>query len=132
EQIAEGYVHEELRIGGMDCPSCAAEISEVVGKMPGVVSSAVDFPSARLVVEYRAADVNSEQIRGEVRKLGFSATPVREAVEEEKPSLWPLVVGAALWIVGWLAPGEPVWLRGVAFSACALVSGFRMFLPGLL
>ena len=132
EQIAEGYVHEELRIGGMDCPSCAAEINDVVGKMPGVVSSAVDFPSARLVVEYRAADVNSDQVRGEVRKLGFSATPVREAVEEEKPSVWPLILGAALWLAGWLAPAEPIWLKGVAFSACALVAGWRMFLPGLL
>lgn len=132
EQIAEGYVHEELRIGGMDCPTCAAEISEVVGNLKGVVSSGVDFGTARLVVEYRETDVTSEQVRGEVRKLGFSATPIREAVNEETPNIWPLAISAALWLAGWFGPVEPTWLKAGAYSACALVAGWRMFLPGLL
>jgi Cd2+/Zn2+-exporting ATPase len=131
EQIAEGYVHEELRIGGMDCPSCASEISDAVGKMQGVVAAGVDFPSARLDVEYRVGEQTSDQIRGEVRKLGFSATPVREVAEEEKPNLLPLALGAALWLVGYFA-AYPVWLKAAAFTACVLVSGWRMFFPGLI
>jgi Cd2+/Zn2+-exporting ATPase len=131
-QIAEGYVHEELRIGGMDCPSCASEISDVLGKMPGIVSAGVDFASARLVVEYRDNELTSDQVRGEVRKLGFTATPVREAVVEARPSVLPIVFGAALWLAGYLAPAEPVWVKAILFSSCALVSGWRMFVPGLL
>jgi Cd2+/Zn2+-exporting ATPase len=132
EQIAEGYVHEELRIGGMDCPSCAAEISDVVGRMHGVVSAAVDFPSARLVVEYRAEEVTTENVRSEVRKLGFTATPTLETHSIERPPMLPIVLGGALWLVGWLIPTDPVWMTAAAFVACALVSGWRMFLPGLL
>ena len=132
EQIAHGYVHEELRIGGMDCPSCASEISEVLGKVPGVVSAGVDFPSARLVVEYRESQVKSEDLRGEVRKLGFTATPVRDAIEEERASPIPILAGALLWIAGYLAPESPTWLKAALFTACALVSGWRMFVPGLL
>ncbi|MDQ2986884.1 MAG: cadmium-translocating P-type ATPase [Armatimonadota bacterium] len=132
EQISDGYVHEELRIGGMDCPSCASEISDVVAKLNGVVSASVDFPTARLVVEYSAAGLTSDQVRGEVRKLGFSATPVREASEEVAPSVLPLLLGAVLWLMGCFAPSDPVWIKGAAFSACALVAGWRMFLPGLL
>lgn len=132
EQIAEGYIHEELRIGGMDCPSCASEISEVVGKLPGIVSAGVDFAAARLVVEYREAEISSDEVRGEVRRLGFTATPVREAIAEERVSVVPIALGGALWLAGWLAPAEPIWLKGVLFALCALASGWRMFVPGLL
>lgn len=129
--IAHGYVHEDLRVGGMDCPSCAEEIESSLSAMPGVDSAHLDFASARLSVEYKADTVDSEAIRREVRRLGFSATAVREAVEEERPSLVPLVGGAALWVAGFFAPATPIWLKAVLFTACALVSGVRMFLPGL-
>jgi len=132
EQIAEGYVHVELRIGGMDCPSCATEIDEVVSELDGVVSSSVDFTSARLKVEHRLDAIDSDRLRGEVRKLGFSATPVRDAVPEVPPSVLPLIISCGLWLAGWFAPVAPLWVKAALFSACALVAGWRMFVPGIL
>lgn len=39
-------------ISGLDCPHCAMEIEEKLARLPGVRSASINFPMARLNVEY--------------------------------------------------------------------------------
>lgn len=39
-------------ISGLDCPICAMEIEEKLARLPGVHKANINFPAARLVVEY--------------------------------------------------------------------------------
>jgi Cd2+/Zn2+-exporting ATPase len=39
-------------LDGLCCPNCAAEIDEMVKKLPEVRQASVDFPNTRLSVEF--------------------------------------------------------------------------------
>lgn len=131
-EVADGYVHDRLRIGGMDCPSCAAEIETALRSKDGVAACSVDFPAARLSVEYELGRITIPQIQAEVRKLGFSGQPVRDEVRQSNiGQVIPLFVGGPLYVAAWFVP-ETGPFRAVLFALSAVVSGWRMFLPGLI
>jgi Cu2+-exporting ATPase len=55
----------------MGCASCAARVESVVGNQSGVVSAAVNFASANLIVEYIPEAVSPEKMREAVRNAGY-------------------------------------------------------------
>jgi Cd2+/Zn2+-exporting ATPase len=131
-EVAHGFAHETLRVGGMDCPGCASEVQAAVGGVTGVKSCSVDFASARMSVEFELGTTDVASIRREVRRLGFSASPL--SVADSDTTYLPLVtlaVGGLLWLSGWL-PLEPSWLDPLLFVASAAVSGWRMLVSGFI
>jgi len=63
----------ELEIGGMTCASCAARITKRLNKLDGVDAS-VNYATERASVTFAdTADVDVEQIIGEVEAIGYTA-----------------------------------------------------------
>lgn len=130
--VASGFGHEAFRIGGMDCPGCAKEIESGLGKVSGILSCSVDFPTARMRVEFDRSVVDASNIKREVRQLGFTANSVFSA-DAETP-VWEvatLVIGAALFASAVAVPG-PEWVKVSLYCASGLVSGWRMLYTGIL
>ncbi len=129
--VASGFGHEAFRVGGMDCPGCAKEIETGLGSVQGVLSCSVDFPTARMRVEYDRKVVDPNQIRREVRQLGFSAQSIFSA-EAETPlaEILTLVVGAALFAAAVILR-DPQWVKIALYCAAGILSGWRMLLSGI-
>lgn len=80
EKLGYGTTKEtaDLQLVGMYCAACAIKIEKVVGKMPGVSSSAVNFAMESLRVEYNPAEVSIPDIQQRIDKLGYQAVPKEE------------------------------------------------------
>jgi len=73
-----------LRITGMTCAACANRIEKGLGKLPGVAGAAVNFAMETARVTYAPNEVTVEAMRAKVGKLGYGASPLREADDGEE------------------------------------------------
>ncbi|NMO94414.1 heavy metal translocating P-type ATPase [Paenibacillus lemnae] len=80
EKLGYGTVSEnaDLTLTGMTCAACAARIEKMVGKMPGVGRSSVNFAMETLSVTYNPGEVSIPDIQQRVQKLGYGAAPKEE------------------------------------------------------
>ncbi len=62
-----------LKIEGMDCASCAANIEHSLKKLKGVKSASVNFATEKLHVEYDDHHTGVEHIKKNVADLGYKA-----------------------------------------------------------
>jgi Cu+-exporting ATPase len=62
-----------LKIFGMDCASCAANIEHALRKEKGVISTAVNFASEKADVEFDDQQISLEKIEEIIKKLGYDA-----------------------------------------------------------
>jgi len=60
-----------LKITGMHCASCAANISKGLKKLPGVKEAEVNFTTAKADVEYDEASVDAEKLKKIVIATGY-------------------------------------------------------------
>lgn len=85
---------------GMSCTACAARIEKSVGKMAGVRSVAVNFPSRIAWVQYDPDAVDEAQIERRIGQLGFTAASPEKAEEslakEKRQLLARLIVSVIL------------------------------------
>jgi len=72
-----------LKIQGMDCASCAANIENVLKKEAGIKSANVNFASEKLYLEFDEIEIGIARIKNIIEKLGYKAT--EEIIEEEMP-----------------------------------------------
>jgi len=70
-----------LKISGMHCASCAANIENALKKEAGVNSANVNFASEKLYLEFDSVEISIARIQKIIEKLGYKAT--EETVEEE-------------------------------------------------
>ncbi|WP_165279886.1 heavy metal translocating P-type ATPase [Paenibacillus protaetiae] len=99
-------------VQGMSCTACAARIEKAVGKMGGVRSVAVSFPSRTAWVQYDPAAVHPGQIAKRIEQLGFTtAAPERakESMEQEKRTLLLRLIVSALLTLPLLATMLQHW-----------------------
>ena len=61
----------ELRVGGMDCPSCADDISRTLHRLEGVEDVRVDVVGGSVKVAYAEGKVARGDLRSAVRRLGY-------------------------------------------------------------
>jgi Cu+-exporting ATPase len=74
----------EMPVTGMTCANCAANIERALNKRTaGVVSTAVNFASERVSVEYIPAVLNLDEIVAAIEKAGYGAIPPEEGLDEE-------------------------------------------------
>ncbi len=66
-------LHLNLKIGNMWCPACAWLIDASLGKTRGVLSSACNFSTDRLQVDYNPILTSPNQIIKAVKKIGYRA-----------------------------------------------------------
>ncbi|MGD2177410.1 MAG: heavy metal translocating P-type ATPase [Anaerolineae bacterium] len=85
--IQQRYRHRNLRVEGMDCPDCAFKLEKGVGRLDGVLHTAVDFTSAKMRVEYDVEQLEQADINERVRRMGYELREEGEAaVREGGPS----------------------------------------------
>lgn len=61
----------ELRVGGMDCPSCAEDIKRSLGKLEGVQDVAVDVVGGKVRVSYAEGKLARGDLSGAVERIGY-------------------------------------------------------------
>jgi Zn2+/Cd2+-exporting ATPase len=67
---AEGAVCD-LSVGGMDCPSCADDITRALGKLEGIQDVRVDVLGGRVRVAYADGKLSRGDLAGAIRRVGY-------------------------------------------------------------
>jgi len=70
-----------LKISGMHCVSCAANIENALKKEAGVKSANVNFASEKLYLEFDSVEISIARVKKIIEKLGYKAW--EETAEEE-------------------------------------------------
>ena len=70
----------ELKIKGMDCPSCAMNVENAVRKLNGIADINVDFITGKAAIKYDPSHTNTSEIREAIEKAGY--TPLEEEKHE--------------------------------------------------
>lgn len=68
-----------FKIKGIDCANCAAQLENLISKVEGVESIAINFITERMVLEIK--EENKEEIMQKIRKIIKKEEP--EATLEE-------------------------------------------------
>ena len=76
-----GLERATFNVGGMTCASCAANIENALGKVPGVVSASVNLASEKATVSYLRGEAGLAEFRRAVESAGYS---VASETEEER------------------------------------------------
>ena len=74
----------ELKIKGMDCPSCAMNVENAVGKLNGIAKINVDFITGKAAIKYDPSVTNTSEIREAIEKAGY--TPLEEEKHDHEGS----------------------------------------------
>lgn len=72
-----------LKLQGMTCASCAANIEKILNKTEGVISVSVNFPLEQAVVEFDSSRISVREIIAAVQGIGYGASVRAENVEYE-------------------------------------------------
>ena len=70
-----------LKISGMHCASCAANIENTLKKEVGIKSANVNFASEKLYLEFDEIEISIARVKKIIEKLGYKAT--EETFEDE-------------------------------------------------
>lgn len=124
------------RVGGMDCPSCAAKVEGAVGRFRGTSDISVNFSTQ--VLAFGSSGADTAAIESTIRGLGYGLEPIRPASASGEqppagpgsgvePAWWGTTKGrltiATVLLAGlgalatWAGPAEERW----AFLPTALV-----------
>ena len=104
-KIGDRFHHENLRIDGMDCPTCATVIEHALQRTDGVLEASVSYAAERLRLEFDSEKIQISAIVERIQALGYA---VREEGHEagwfaEHRELIFSVVAGLLLLAGWLA-----------------------------
>ncbi|MGC8838215.1 MAG: heavy metal translocating P-type ATPase [Anaerolineae bacterium] len=152
-EVVRRYRHAEFPLEGMDCADCALKLEQGVGRLEGVLWTAVHVPSGTLRVGYDPERVAPEDVARRVEALGYRvASGFAEANGEGSPFrrglAWArrrareaaIVGAAALALLGF--SGEvassllgwgvlPPWWQSVFFGAAAVLAGMPLAVRGV-
>ncbi len=71
-RIGARFHHETLRIGGMDCTTCATVIEHALQRMDGVLEASVSYAAERLRLEFDSEKIGRPAIVQRIQALGYS------------------------------------------------------------
>jgi len=127
-QIVNRYHHEAIPIENMDCSDCSLVIEHSVGRMDGVLSVNVNYPTEKMWIEYDNHKVNRAAIEKRVRSLGYQI-PLNEfqaRLQENRELLFSLLSGLFL-LIGWLGGtffSFPTYLSIGLFTVAYILGGW--------
>ena len=78
--LSRGVPAYELRVRGMDCPSCAQDINRTIQKLNGVQKVDVDLVSGKVHVAYTERTVAREDVASAIRRIGYRVETEPEKV----------------------------------------------------
>jgi Cd2+/Zn2+-exporting ATPase len=102
--IGKRYVHEGLRIDGMDCATCADVIEHALGRLDGVLEAKVSYAAERLRLEYDSEKTSHQAVARRLDALGYRivADEARAGWWAEHRELLCSLAAGALLLAGWL------------------------------
>ncbi|HQV94349.1 MAG TPA: heavy metal translocating P-type ATPase [Anaerolineales bacterium] len=127
-QIVNRFHHESIPIENMDCSDCSLVIEHSVGRMDGVLSVNVNYPTEKMWIEFDNHKVSRAAIEKRVRSLGYQI-PLNEfqaRLQENRELLFSLLSGLSL-LIGWLGGlffGFPALLSIGFYVAAYLLGGW--------
>jgi Zn2+/Cd2+-exporting ATPase len=102
--IDKRYVHESLRIEGMDCPTCAIVIEHALGRLDGVLEAKVSYAAERLRLEYDSEKSSHRAVVRRIETLGYRILELEAHAgwwAEHRELVFSLAAGGLL-LGGWL------------------------------
>lgn len=151
-EVARRYRHAELPIEGMDCADCALKLERGVGRLEGVLWSAVQYSSGTLRVGYDPEQVAPEDVARRVEELGYRVAGglpetdrlggnlARYLTWVRRHSQQAVIIGAvALALLGFSAQAAPLlglgivpsWWQPLFFGAATVVAGAPLAVRGV-
>ncbi|MFA6311031.1 MAG: cation-translocating P-type ATPase [Sterolibacterium sp.] len=129
--LGRRFVHESLRIDGMDCPTCATVIEHALQRMDGVLEASVSYAAECLRLEFDSEKTSHQEVVRRLDALGY-----RIVAEEGEAGGWAeyqelalsLAAGALL-LAGWLVSlaGAPNTVSlGLYATACTFGGFFTL------
>lgn len=130
-----------LRIEGMDCPSCATRLEEVLQRTPGIKEAQVVFAAAKLRLSYDPQRLALEEVVDKVAALGYAAKveklfPLPHGTVKDRlagrnaavnkyllPTLVSGVLVAIAFLLEQMAAGAAVFAHGL-FVAAVICGGY--------
>jgi Cd2+/Zn2+-exporting ATPase len=103
-KIEHRFRHENLRIAGMDCSTCAKVIEHSLQRMEGVLEASVSYAAERLQLEFDSQQVDFASISKRIEALGYSVREENgrnEWLAEHRELIFSGVSGLLL-LAGWL------------------------------
>lgn len=82
-----------FKIGGTSCISCKTLIESELETLKGIKTTNVDYISGKATAQYDDTKINSKQIKGVIKKLGY------EIIENDKTSLPKKKVNFKQWVL---------------------------------
>ncbi|VVB95233.1 putative copper-exporting P-type ATPase A [uncultured archaeon] len=74
----------ELKIKGMDCPSCAMNVENAVRKLDGVAEIGVNFITRKAVIKFDSSRIKALEIIEAIEASGYAASGDEEEKNHEK------------------------------------------------
>ena len=65
-----------LKISGMECPNCSMNLERIEDKLKGVLLAEASYRKEQMVLEYDEKLLTLEQIKAEVKRLGYEVAGV--------------------------------------------------------
>lgn len=102
-QILNRYHHDTFQIEGMDCSDCSLTIEHSLRRMEGILSVQVNYPAARLWVEYDARKTNRSAIEKRIKAIGYEVASegLNSWYQENREVIFSLISGLFV-LIGWL------------------------------
>jgi Cu+-exporting ATPase len=77
--MRKGLMKADIKINGMSCANCAANIERRLSKLPGVYKVSVNFASEKAFLEYAPEKVNLSSIVNAIKELDFKPVTIKSA-----------------------------------------------------
>ncbi|MBK8006434.1 MAG: heavy metal translocating P-type ATPase [Gemmatimonadetes bacterium] len=126
---------ELFRVGGIDCPSCAAGISRAVGQLPGVEAVAVDVLKGEVRVTVAQGGATRAALAQAITEAGHPVRADRPGATEARPRgplraamLSGVLLGVGVGL-GWL--GQPEVLQVPVLAGAMIAGGWYVVPRGL-
>ena len=127
-ELSQRYLHELMRIDGMDCSTCATVIEHALGRLDGVLEASVSYAAERMRLEYDTEKVSRKAIVQRLDALGYGVLdPHQEAPwYVEYRELIVSAVAGALLLTGWLAGKhhDGHWVSVGLLGASIVIGGY--------
>jgi copper chaperone CopZ len=65
-----------LKIEGIECPNCVMRLESMEDHLAGIRRAEASYHKGQMVVEYDEVQITVEQIKAEIRRLGFEVVPL--------------------------------------------------------
>ena len=126
--ISKRYVHESLRIDGMDCPICANVIEHALSRLDGVLEAKVSYAAERLRLEFDSEKTSHKAVERRIEALGYRIFELHAHAgwwAEHRELVLSLTAGVLL-VGGWLAglAGSPNAVSLGLYLAAYAFGGF--------